>query len=402
MREGSNTEFKLLLPNNSKYLKTHKQYQSFMPNTLIINPGSSSVKFRVYEGDLVILDGVVDAIGTNSIIKTRYSLKDSMRKSEEKIKSFNDAAKSILSLINNLNINKVAYRVVSGGDKHQLITKSLLANLKKSSRYDPQHMPQTIMLIEFFMKHIKAKHIACFDSAFHNTLPITSKTYAIPLEISKKYNIYRKGFHGLSIQNMLEQTNNYFGKKFNNIIACHLGNGVSLTAIKDGKSVDTSMGFTPLEGVVMGHRSGSIDQAIIFYLLDKGYSKHEILNILENKSGMKGICGDSDIRNITERANKGDKKAKLALDLFVHSFKKQLGAYIAELNGVDVIVVGGGMINSIPLREMLFEDLELLGIIIDEAKLIHNMPVCISEGNIKILLVNSDEQETMRKISNKF
>ncbi|MBN2421092.1 acetate kinase [Candidatus Woesearchaeota archaeon] len=370
-----------------------------MPSTLILNPGSSSVKFRVYENEDVVLDGVVDAIGTKSVVKTRESLKEIMNKKNEKIKSFNDAANTIYSLIHTLNINKVAYRVVSGGDKHQIITKSSLQNLKKISKYDPQHMPQTIMLINFFMKHIKGKHIACFDSAFHNTLPTVSKTYAIPTEISKKYNIYRKGFHGLSIENMLEQTTAYFGKKFNNIIAVHLGNGISLTAIKDGKSIDTSMGFTPLEGVVMGHRSGSIDQAIIFYLLDKGHSKQEVLNILENKSGMKGICGDSDIRPIMERVKKGDKKAKLALDLFIHSFKKQLGAYIAELNGVDVIVVGGGMINSIPLRKLLFLDLEMLGIVHDETKLIHNAPVCVSEGNIKVLLVNSDEQETMLKIS---
>ncbi len=371
--------------------------------TLVINPGSSSVRFRMYDGNNVAIDGIIDAIGGNSVVKTRKNVYDTFVEKKQRIKSFSEAGHIIYSLISKSkrDLQKVAYRVVSGGNLHCEITKKVLETLKATEKYDPQHMPKTVMLVEYFMKKLNAKHIACFDSAFHRTLPEKAKIYAIPLALSKKHSIYRKGFHGLSVEWMIRKTNEH--KKFSKMIVAHLGNGVSMTAVRDGKSVDTSMGFTPLEGLVMGSRSGSIDPAIIVYLAEKEeISAKNVLNILETKSGLRGLCGDSDIRPVVARAQKGDKYAKLALSVFAYSFKKQLGAYVASLNGVDCIALGGGMVNSVPLRAMLLSDLDSLGIKLDKRQINKQIPVCISRGRVKVLLLNTDEQEIMKDIATRF
>ncbi len=321
-----------------------------MVNALIINTGSSTIKYRVYSNDKIILDGIID-----------------------NIKDYSEAAKKILSKIN-VKIDKVAYRVVYGIDykNHVIINNEVLSKLKKTSSLAPVHMPNEIEVIEFFMKHIKAKHIACFDNIFFKDMPEVSKVYAIPERFTKKYNIQRYGFHGLAHQYMV-------GKAKGKVITCQLGNGASISAIKNGKPIDTSMGFTPLEGLVMGTRSGDIDPAIVSYLSKKeNISAEKVIEILNKSSGLKGISGESDVRNLLKRK---DKKARLALDLFIHSIKKFIGAYAAILGGVDYIIFGGGISHSKEIINRILKDLPF---------------------KPKIIILETDEQKVMHDISKIF
>lgn len=317
--------------------------------TLIINPGSSSVKYRLYKNNKIILNGVVD---------------------EFKQKGF--AGNIILNKIKK--IDKIVYRVVHGKDfaNHCIITPKVLAELKKTIILDPNHMPKTIKLIEFFMKNTNAKHIACFDTIFHRTMPEYARIYPIPLRLTKKYNIQHYGFHGLAHQAMAEK-----GRGCSKIITCQLGNGVSISAVKNGKCIDTSMGFTPLEGVMMGTRSGSIDPAIIEFLCKKeGKTVSEVTKILQYESGLKGIANEADVRILLKRK---DKNAKLAIEMFCYAIRKQIGAYIAALNGVDLIVLSGGISKNAPIRNKI-----------------------MSGFDSKFLIYNADEQELMFNISKKF
>lgn len=329
-------------------------------NTLVINPGSSNVKFRVYENNSVYMKGKIEF--------------DS--------KSINNVGKLILSKVKKfgVHIDKIAYRVVYSGKykEHCIINHEVLNELRKTIELSPNHMPQTIKLIEFFMKNTKAKHIACFDTVFHNSMPEISKIYAIPLRLTKKYNIQRFGFHGLAHQAMAEKAKRYLGaERCSRIITCQLGNGVSISAVKNGKCIDTSMGFTPLEGLIMGTRSGNIDPYLVYYLSKKEKKiPGKIIEILQNESGLKGLAGESDIRILLKRK---DKKAKFAVEMLCYAVKKQIGAYIAALNGVDMIVLGGGMSYNPQIIKKIMRGIKE-----------------------KYIVYDADEQEVMLKISRKF
>lgn len=354
-------------------------------SVLVINVGSSSIKYGLYVNNKSFLRGEL-----------------------QRVVDFSKAARELLATINqiqirhDLKIKKVAYRVVRGINykHHALINKSVLNDIGKYIELDPVHAPQTLKVIDFFMKNINAKHIACFDTVFHSTMPEVSKTYAIPIVLSKKHRIKRHGFHGLSHQYMAD-----FAKKYKRVITCQLGNGISISAVKNGKSVDTTMGFTPLEGVMMGTRSGSIDPAIIEYLCKKEHkSVLEITRLLQEESGFKGFTGKTDIRDVIQKSKQGDRNAKLAIDLFCYQIKKQIGAYVAALNGVDAIVLGGGISKNPNIVAEMLSDLDCLGIQLNLSKVKdeEKRPVCISKGKVNVFLVNADEQDIMFEISKKF
>ena len=318
-----------------------------MVNTLIINPGSSNVKFRLYVGDKVVIDEILE--GNDASVTAK-----------------------IINKVKNYKIDKVVYRVVHGGEirEHCIINGKVLNQIKNVSSLAPLHNLPFLIIFEILNKRIKAKHIVCFDTVFHRTIPYVSRVYAIPSRLSSKYKIQRYGFHGLAHQYMA-------GKGKGNLITCQLGNGISITAVKNEKSIDTSMGFTPLEGVVMGTRSGNIDPSLVAYLAKKeGKSADEIVKILNNESGLKGIAGESDVRKLLKRK---DAKAKLALDILVYNIRKQIGAYIAVLGKVDLIVLGGGIARSKKIVKRI-----------------------MSGFKMRHLVVETDEQEIMFNISKRF
>jgi acetate kinase len=361
--------------------------------SLILNAGSSSVKFRLYEGEERVLDGVIDGIGGEAFVEIGTS------KSFRKVRNYNDAGEIILAALEKKTIDRIIHRVTHGEhhDKPAIITPSTLVELKLLIPLSPLHLPASIDLITFFMAKTRAKHIACFDTMFHRTLPEVAKLYAIPQDVARKHGIYRYGFHGLAHEAMLLEAQRLAGRKFSRAITCQLGNGASVCAIKDGKSIDTSMGLTPLEGLVMGTRSGDIDPAVVIYLAHHAQmTPEEVLDLLEKRSGLKGLAGESDVRKLLERELRGDKIATLALDVFAYRVRKYIGAYIIALGGVDCIVLSGGIPRAPKMRERILQGLEEFGVTLQNVE--HPMPVQLSSGKVQVWALEVDEQEHMRKL----
>lgn len=384
---------------------------------LVINCGSSSLKYQLFlmpEG-INVVKGLVERIGQkDSSIKQETC--DKTLEKKVQIKDHNQAVKVMIDAILDpkdgilkdiKEINAVAHRVVHGGEKYSepvVITDEVLRDIENLSDLAPLHNPVNLDGIRAAMEHLpNIKHTATFDTSFHQTIPEYAYMYALPYELYEKYKIRRYGFHGPSHSYVANKALSYCkrAKENTNLITCHLGNGCSITAIAFGKSVDTSMGFTPLEGLVMGTRSGDIDPAIIHYLLDKGYTDKEVINILNKKSGLLGLSGlSNDFRDIENAAKSGDRKAQLAIDCFAYRIKKYIGAYSAIMVKVDILVFTGGIgQNSVYVRELILKNLENIGIHLDKEKnkLVGNHIGIISTdySPVTIMVIPTDEEKKM-------
>jgi acetate kinase len=332
---------------------------------LVFNVGSSSIKYSLFENIKFIESG-----------------------NYEKLKSKEDYEKAVENIFykfKDKKIDIIAHRVVHGGElkKTSKITKKIKEQIKKFSEFAPLHNPKQLMVIEFCEK-FKTPQYAVFDTMFFANLPEVAKTYAIPKEITEKYNIKKYGFHGLSHAYV---SRGLKGKT----ITCHLGSGSSISAIKNGIAIDTSMGLTPLEGIMMGTRSGSIDPGIILLLEKKGYNVEDILT---NKSGLKGICGENDFRDVLRDMNK-DKECKLAYDLFVYRIIKVIGSYITVLNGLDNLVFTAAIGENVPkLRKDICNNLKFLNTKINENANEKNKEI-ISEkdSDVKVYVRKTDEEK---------
>lgn len=382
---------------------------------LVINCGSSSLKYQLIDMDTenVMAKGLVERIGMEgSVLTHRVEGRDKVV-IEEKMPDHRAAVKLVLDALVNKEhgvisdmseISAVGHRVVHGGEKYSssvLITPDVMKALEECAEIAPLHNPPNIIGInacKALMSDVPM--VAVFDTAFHQTMPDYAYMYAIPYEFYEKYKIRRYGFHGTSHKYVSKVAADLLGKPYKDlkIITCHLGNGASVTAVKNGKSVDTSMGYTPLEGLVMGTRSGDLDPAIVTYLVTKaGYTAEEVNNILNKKSGFLGLSGvSSDSRDLEEAANSGNKRAQLALNAFYYRIKKYIGAYAAAMGGVDAIVFTAGIgENSSLAREKVCEGLEFLGIKIDKKKNnVRGKAVDISanDSKVKIFLIPTNEE----------
>jgi acetate kinase len=299
-------------------------------------------------------------------------------------------------------ITAVGHRVVHGGEFFStttIITADVKAKIKQTFQLAPLHNPSGYLGIKVAEKLFpNAVQVAVFDTAFHQTMPAHAFRFAIPDDYYTEYNIRSYGFHGTSHKFVSGQANNYLGKTGTKIISIHLGNGCSVAAIKDGKSIDTSMGFGPLSGLIMGTRSGDIDATVIFYLVNTlGYDIHTVSDLLNKRSGMLGLTGFSDMRDITAAMAKGDQNAKLAYDMYAYRIKKYIGAYAAALNGIDAIIFTAGVgENDARIRELVCNDLDFLGISID-ATLNNTRKPGLREINspgakVKVLVVPTNEE----------
>lgn len=369
--------------------------------TLIINAGSSSVKFSLYQGRARILNGVVDRIGNNAVLQVKSA--DGVIDRPVKVSDYKTAGEQIISVLGDTKPDLVVHRVVHGG-KHEspvLLNRAAIEKLRELIPLAPLHLPPAIALIEFFHRHARVKAIACFDTLFHRTIPDVAKTYAIPQSLARKYGIERYGFHGLAHADMLHQLAARLGKKRKelSVITCQLGNGASICAIKNGVSVDTTMGFTPLEGVVMGTRSGNIDPAIIPFLCDmESKTADDILEILEKESGLFALGGYSDVRDLLEKERHGVHRAALALDIFIYWIRKRIGAYFAVLGEVDAVVLGGGISDSPAMRWALLEGMESFGVKMDVSEFWKNGPHMIGGGKVQAWVVHVDEDAEMLRL----
>ena len=344
---------------------------------LSVNAGSSSLKFQAYEmpEEKILIKGRFERIGIDNSF---YTIWINGEKHERKIDLPNHevAFKIVTEELINYDVVKdlseidaIGHRVVHGGDKYAdsvIINDDVIDTVKELSDLAPLHNPANIMGIEASEKAFpKAKQIACFDTAFHQTMPKDRYIYAVPYSWYEKYGIRKYGFHGLSHKFIANRAMELLDKEFCNIIVCHLGQGGSISAVRDGRCIDTTMGFTPNSGTIMGSRSGDIDYGIIPYIMKKeNLSIEEVDTILNKKSGMLGISGiSSDFRDIDEAIGKKDDMAILAHHAYVNSIVKYISQYYVELNGVDAICFTAGVGENAPhIRRMVMDRLSCLGI----------------------------------------
>lgn len=368
---------------------------------LVINAGSSSLKFQLLDSNKKFKElykGIIDGIGRKTcFIDAKAKLKP--LKYKKLIKNHEQAVKEALKIIGDEKIDAIGHRVVHGGEKYHDATK-ITANVKKTikqlSELAPLHNPpnlEGIIACEKLLKSIL--NIAIFDTAFHQTIPEKAFHYALPEKYYKKYKVRKYGFHGTSHKYISDETYKLLRSRSKKIITCHLGNGSSLSAVKNGKCVETSMGFTPLEGIPMGTRSGSIDPAIVFYLMEKEkINSDKIDHILNHESGILGVSGiSSDVRDIWAKAKKKNKKALFTLDLLAYKIALKIGAYAAALDGVDAITFTAGIgQNAWYLRRDICKYLNFLGVKLDSKKNRKNERI-ISEkfSKVKIFVIKTNE-----------
>ncbi|MCL2484798.1 MAG: acetate kinase [Endomicrobia bacterium] len=385
---------------------------------LVVNCGSSSVKYTLFKMDTEkkIAWGIVECIGLPEAYYKRQSIGQEEKKDSVKVQNHTQAVELIINeLLDKENgsiqsideIAVVGHRVVHGGEKFSkpvIVTEDVKEGLKECFAIAPLHNPAHYAGIEAVEKMLPGiPSVLVFDTAFHQTMPDYAYMYALPYELYEKDHIRRYGFHGTSHNYVSQRAAVMLGKPLNELklITAHLGNGSSITAIENGKVIDTSMGFTPLQGVVMGTRCGDIDPAILVYLLDvyTEYKDAAALNVLLNKkSGLMGISGLSgDMRTIVKAVAAGNKKAKLAFDMLCYSIKKYIAAYFGALNGVDAVVFTAGIgENSPTVREKICMNLSSLGIEInveENAKPLNSERyISTPESKVKVMIIPTNEE----------
>ena len=382
---------------------------------LVINCGSSSLKYQLInmENEEAIAQGLVERIGIEGSILTQKVPGRDKYIVEVPMKSHKDAIKHVIDsltdkthgVISNMSeINAVGHRVVHGGEKYAesvIINDEVMSKLEECVKLAPLHNPANIIGINACKDLMpNTPMVAVFDTAFHQTMPKEAFIYALPYELYEKHGIRKYGFHGTSHKFVSAQVAEMMGKDIKDlkIITCHLGNGGSLSAVKNGKSIDTSMGFTPLEGIAMGTRCGNIDPAIVTFLMkEENMSIDEMNNLLNKKSGVLGISGvSSDFRDIEAAAEEGNERAKLALDAYNYKVRQMIGSYAAVMGGVDAVVFTAGLgENSPATREDICKGLEFMGIKIDSEK--NNVrgkavDVSAADAKVKVFVIPTNEE----------
>ena len=382
---------------------------------LVINCGSSSLKYQVLDmtTEALLCKGLVERIGMDGAVITHEKIGMDKVVNETPMEDHKAAIALVLEAIQDSEhgvvesmdeIGAVGHRVVHAGEKYAssvLITDDVIKALEECIDLAPLHNPPNLLGIAACQELMPGTPmVGVFDTAFHQTMPPESYIYALPCEYYEKYGVRRYGFHGTSHKYVAQRTAEMLNVNLDDlkIITCHLGNGASVSAIKRGKCIATSMGFTPLEGLIMGTRSGDIDPAIVEFIADKeGITVQEVNTILNKKSGILGISGiSSDMRDVLEAAEEGNERAMLALKAFAHRVRFYIGAYIAEMNGVDAIVFTAGVgENSIPMRDIICNDLGNLGIKLDVVKnKVRGKELIISRDDspVKVLLIPTNEE----------
>lgn len=383
---------------------------------LVINSGSSSLKYQLIdmETEEVIAKGTCERIGIDGS-KLTHKAKGQETVYEQAMPDHTVAVALVLNALTDEkvgvissmdDIDAVGHRAVASGEvfkKPTLVTEDSIAKMEELCDLAPLHNPAAIIGVKACRAAMPNTPMAfVFDTSFHFTMPDYAYMYGINYEHYEKYSIRRYGFHGTSHKFVSQEAAKYLGKdpKELKIVTCHLGNGSSITAVNGGKSVDTSMGFTPLAGVPMGTRSGDIDSAVVEYLAQKeGWTVSETLTYLNKKCGVAGISGvSSDFRDLTAAAGQGNKRAQLALDMFSYACKKYVGAYAAAMNGVDCIVFTAGVGENTPcVREAICENMQYLGLSIDKEKNLEKNNGSIrdisgKDSKVKVLIIPTNEE----------
>lgn len=381
----------------------------------VVNCGSSSIKYQLLnmDGEQVLAKGLIERIGMEgSVLKHTPTGKYTVDISAE-IPDHSIGIQMALDALTNEEygvihsmeeIDAVGHRVVHGGERFTdsvLISDDVLNGIEACAEIAPLHNPPNLYGIKACMRLMyNTPQVAVFDTAFHQTMPRVAYLYGLPYEMYVKYGLRRYGFHGTSHKYVAQQAAEMMGEHMSDLrfITCHLGNGASIAAIKYGKSIDTSMGYTPLEGLVMGTRSGEIDPAIIPFLMEKeNMNAQQIDDYLNRRSGILGISGlSSDFRDLESAANRGDERSQLAIDLFAYKVKKYIGGYVAAMGGVDAIIFTAGLGENSPfMRDKICNGLEYLGTRVDpELNKLRGkqMEISIKRARVKIFVIPTNEE----------
>ncbi len=383
---------------------------------LVLNCGSSSIKYKLFEMEQkkVIAQGGVEKIGlADSFLK--FTLPDGSKRQIDKpmpehtvgieliFSVLTDPETGVIKSLNE--IDAVGHRVVHGGEKFNksvLIDDEVIESIKQCAELAPLHNPANLKGIDAIKRTLpNVPQVAVFDTAFHQTMPDEAYMYAIPYELYEKYSVRRYGFHGTSHRYVSRRVCDFLGLDYENTktITAHIGNGGSCAAVLNGKSVDTSMGLTPLEGLVMGTRAGDMDMGAATYIMDKeNLSTAEFSNLVNKKSGLLGVSGvSSDCRDIEAAIKQGNKRADLARRMFIYRVKKYIGAYAAAMNGVDVIVFTGGIgENDGYIRGEICKGLTYLGVDIDETKNVGSrgveIEISLPQSRVRVCVIPTDEE----------
>lgn len=381
---------------------------------LVINAGSSSLKYQLIdmESEQAILKGLCERItfdggeltqktADGRVLNIKQNMKDHTQAIELVLKAMVDPVYGAIKSTDE--ISAVGHRVLHSGEDFEssvVIDDEVIRICEKNAELGPLHMPGNIACIKSCREVMPGvPMVAVFDTTFHSTMPAKAYMYGIPYSVYDQYKVRKYGFHGTSHKFVSEETIKLLGKKGSKIIVCHLGNGSSISAVKDGKCMDTSMGFTPLEGLVMGTRSGDIDPAASEFIRAKlGLTPEELVQYLNKKCGMLGVSElSSDMRDLEKGINEGNEKAKLAVEVAAYRIKKYIGSYAATLNGVDAIVFTGGIgEHSDLMRRLVMEDMEYLGVDFDfEANKKHEDGVRViskPDSKVKVLILPTNEE----------
>ncbi len=381
---------------------------------LVINCGSSSLKYQLIDSETenVLASGLCERIGIDGVL-TYKPEGGEKEKTELSMPTHNEAIQFVLDALTNdkngvikdlSEIGAVGHRIVHGGEKFTssvVLNDEVIKTIEECNDLAPLHNPANLIGVRTCQKLMPGvPMVGVFDTAFHQTMPAKAYMYGLPYEYYEKYKVRRYGFHGTSHDFVSHKAAELVGKKYEDlkIIVCHLGNGASISAIKDGKCVDTSMGLTPLEGLVMGTRSGDIDPSIMEFIAGKeGLDIAGVMNVLNKKSGVAGISQlSSDFRDLEEGAEAGNEKAKLAMEVFAYRVAKYVGSYVAALNGVDVIAFTAGIGENAPtIRKMVLEYLGYLGISVNDAengKRGEDLTISTPDSKVTVMVIPTNEE----------
>jgi len=382
---------------------------------LTINGGSSSIKFSLYKIEdplQQIFAGQIENIGTpKAKLSSNSSVSEEKNSIPIKAKDHSEAADNLIDWLEKQegfgSIKAIGHRIVHGMSHTapELITPELLKELKKISAYDPDHLPEEIKLIEVFGKRYPLlKQVACFDTSFHTNMPAVAKLLSIPRRYYEK-GIQRYGFHGLSYSFLMDELHRLAGRDIANgkVILAHLGSGASLAAVKDGRSIDTSMGFTPASGLPMSTRTGDLDPGVAWYLMQfEKLSPKEFSHLINHESGLLGVSEkSSDMRELMD-VEDTNRNAKEAIELFCYQTKKWIGSFVAALGGVDVLVFSGGIGEHSPeVRSKICDGLGFLGIELDEIKNMNNEAIIsVEESRVTVRVITTNEEVMIARLVN--
>ncbi len=382
-------------------------------NILAVNCGSSSIKFRLFDADRnfrLMAKGLAERIGQESasiylMIEDQQEFRRDLPLPDHRaaMHALHHAlVEGDADLAGHVGgIDGVGHRIVHGGERFRnpvLITADVIDGIKEAARFAPLHCQPNVVGIEVAQELLPdLAQVAVFDTAAHQTLAPKAFLYGLPIELYEKYKIRKYGFHGINHSYVANEAAKILAQPLHTlkVITCHLGNGCSMTAWERGKSIDTSMGLTPLEGLVMGSRSGDLDPAIVLYLIDElGLTTSEVTSLLNTQSGLLGLCGNNDMRDIIAMAERGEERSQVAIDVFVYRIQKYIGAYVAAMNGIDAIVFTGGIGENSPyIRQRVVANLGYLGVTIAPEKNDNGQTIFSSDNSSLMLLTIPANEE---------